>query len=142
MNPRLFILFFIVCLVSIASYALDYLPAAQIGGIVGLVILLIDRMPKARIGFSIFPHQTSNGWMVRVENLSSGSLSKIRYEFQGRLVVDDLPTDLEAGEVYEELIGLSFDTGTQYDVRIYYRPQLSLFESSQRFRGQAGARKK
>ena len=80
--------------------------------------------------------------MVRVENLSSGSLSKIRYEFQGRLVVDDLPTDLEAGEVYEELIGLSFDTGTQYDVRIYYRPQLSLFESSQRFRGQAGARKK
>ena len=142
MNPRLFLLFFIVCLVSVAAYAFDFVPAAQISGLIGLVILLVDRMPKSRIGFSIFPHPTSNGWTVRVENLSSGSLSKIRYDFQGRLVVEDLPSDLEAGEVYEELIGLSFDTGTQYDVRIYYRPRLSLFESSQRFRGQAGARKK
>ena len=142
MNPRLFLLFFIVCLVSVASYALDYLPAAKIGGLVSLLILLIDRMPKARIGVSISPHQTSNGWTVRVENLSSGSLSKIRYNFQGRLIVDDLPTDLETGVVYEDLISLSYNTGTQYDVRIFYRPQLSLFESSQRFRGQAGARKK
>lgn len=138
MSSRLFLLFSLSIISIVVCAILNIVSCIWFSVSVAGLVLLVDRMPKAKINFDIYPSPNSNGWIVKVENLGSDKVSKITYDFQGRLKIDSLPSELETGEKYESLICLSLATGSEFDVTISYSPPMSMRKSKQRFRGSSG----
>jgi hypothetical protein len=93
--------------------------------LIGLLVKVLDIIPKSDISIKI-ERVSRTAHKVIIQNLGSLKISGICYEFHGRMIIDDLPIELDSNQIYESLIALSFETGRILDVKVSWRPQFGL----------------
>lgn len=136
MPPLNFIILVLFIIISVVLYLFDLQKSAGITFLFGLLTFILDKIPSSGISIKIERvNQTTHKVIIR--NLGSLKISKIQYVFSGRMRIDDLPTRLDAHQIVEFPVGLSFETGTRLDVEVSYLPQFGLSRKRQHIQTQA-----
>jgi len=136
MPPLNFIVLVLFIIISVVLYLFDLQTLAVISFFFGWLTFILDKLPRSGISIKLERVNKSTHKVI-VQNLGSLKISKIEYVFHGRMKIDDLPTHLDAHQIVEFPIGLSFETGTRLDVEVFYLPQFGLSRKQQNIQTEA-----
>ena len=125
MPPLNFIVLVLFIIIAVVLYLFDLQKSAVITFLLGSLTFVLDKIPRSGISIKIERVNKSTHKVI-IQNLGSLKISDIWYVFHGRMKIDDLPTRLDAYQIVEFPIGLSFETGTRLDVEVSYLPQYGL----------------